>query len=261
MFVHDRQHAILDQLRREPRLSAEDLRQSLNVSRSTLRRDLLELEERGELLRVHGGVLHPDHVRGEPSVDARRTQSLPQKRAIAVTAAALIEGSATVYLDAGTTCLELGRLLSLRPELRIYTNSIPLLLECGGHAATLTCVGGEFRHAGQATVGPLALSWLGKLRFDMTFIAASGLDADGPSTTEMLEASVKRAAMDRARSSTLLADLGKWDEPADVCFAEWERFDRWVVDASPRAGVKAKLRRQGVEIVVADKPSTQRTAK
>lgn len=256
MFVHERQHAILDQLRREPRLSAEELRQNLNVSRSTLRRDLLELEERGELLRVHGGVLHPDHVRGEPSVEARRAQALPEKRAIAAEAAGLIVGAATVFLDAGTTCLELGRLLSLRDDVRIYTNSIPLLAECGGHAASMTCVGGEYRHAGQATVGPLALTWLGKLRFDVAFIAASGLDADGPSTTEMLEASVKRAAMDRARSSTLLADLSKWDEPAELCFAEWGRFDRWVVDAKPGQSVKGKLKKFGVEIIAASHPST-----
>lgn len=248
MFVHARQDEILKHLQREPRLGVEELRQRLEVSRSTLRRDLLELEERGELLRVHGGVLHPDHVRGEPTVEARRARSIPAKQAIAAAAADLVPQGATVFVDAGTTCLELGRRLSLREDIRLYTNSIPLLVECGGNAASLTCVGGEFRHAGQSTVGALALSWLENLRFDFAFLGASGVRPSGPHTTEMTEASMKRAAVQAADTGVLLADASKWEHSAPVRFCKWASLDHWVVDASAPRNALRSVRAAGVRV-------------
>lgn len=259
MFVHARQDVILKHLRREPRLGVEELRQRLEVSRSTLRRDLLELEERGELLRVHGGVLHPDHVRGEPTVEARRARSVPAKRAIAAAAADLVQTGATVYIDAGTTCLELGRLLALRDDVRLYTNSIPLLVECGGHAASLTCVGGEFRHAGQSTVGALALAWLENMRFDFAFLGASGVRGTGPFTTEMTEASMKRAALHAADTGVLLADAGKWEHSAPVRFCKWSDLDHWIVDAGVTRSAARAVRAAGVRVTRAAESETGST--
>ena len=249
MFVHARQVAILEKLRRQPRMAVEDLRRSLKVSRSTLRRDLLDLEERGELLRVHGGVLHPDHVRGEPSVEARRGRGVAAKRAMAAAAARLVESGSTVFVDAGTSCLELGRLLSLRDDVRIYTNSLPLLTECGGNAARMNCIGGEFRHAGQATVGALAWAWLDRLRFDVAFLGASGLDERGVSTTEFMEASVKQAACVAAERAVLLADHGKLGQPAAVRFADWSTFSHWVVDSGLSQAAMSPFKAMGVDIV------------
>src|SRR5687767_8580034 len=115
MFVHDRHKEIVARLVRRPRWTVTQLQREMRVSRSTLRRDLLELEERGDVVRVHGGVVHRDYLQGEPTFDRRGKESVAAKRAIGAAAVANVVDNAAVYLDAGTTCHEVGRRLMLRP--------------------------------------------------------------------------------------------------------------------------------------------------
>lgn len=230
MFDHERQRAIVDLLAKRPSASVTEMMDELAVSRSTLRRDLVDLEERGELVRIHGGAVHPAHLRGEPSMDSRRVEAVTAKRAIAAKALEFVPEGATVYLDAGTTCLEIGRLLCTRPDLRLFTHSVPLLMECGPADCSITCIGGEYRKAGQALVGGLAMQWMRHLRVDIAFIGASGLDRDGLSTTELSEASTKSALLNQAEQCILVADRRKWQSPAAIQFATWSMIDAWVVD-------------------------------
>src|SRR5947207_14218651 len=105
MFVHDRHSQIAARLARRPRWTVTQLQKEMGVSRSTLRRDLLELEQRGDIVRVHGGVVHRDFLHGEPTFDRRGKQSVAAKRAIGAAAAQLVPDNASVYLDDGTTRL------------------------------------------------------------------------------------------------------------------------------------------------------------
>jgi DeoR/GlpR family transcriptional regulator of sugar metabolism len=233
MIVHSRHQRILDLLQQQPSASVELLQQHLGVSRSTLRRDLLELEEQGEIVRVHGGVVHRDSLRGEPTYDRRRREAMPAKQSIAQAAALLIPRDCVVYLDAGTTCVEVARQLSARPDITIFTHSIRLLMELGDSAARLTCVGGEYRAVSQALVGGFALSWLKQIRVDFAILGASGLSSSGASTTELSEAGMKQEILQRARQNILVADARKWEKPAAVQFAEWAEINNLVTDTFP----------------------------
>lgn len=238
MFDHERQKLIQEILSSRPSATVTELMEELGVSRSTLRRDLVELENRGELLRVHGGAVHRAHIRGEPTIELRRAESVEAKRAIAARAAQLLGEAKTIYIDAGTTCLEVGLLLSARSDLRLFTHSIPLLLEAGTGDARLTCIGGEYRSAGQALVGGLAMQWVKNLSVDVAFVGASGLSSEGLSTTEVTEAATKSGAMACAKRTILVADSSKWMSPSSVCFADWTQVDEWVVDSAlPRKGL------------------------
>lgn len=236
MIVHDRHQRILDLLQQQPSASVEFLQQDLGVSRSTLRRDLLELEEQGAILRVHGGVVHRDSLRGEPTFDRRRRESMPAKQAIAQAAAALIPRDSIVYVDAGTTCVEVGKQLSARPDLTIFTHSVRLLMELGDSAARLTCVGGEYRAVSQALVGGFALSWLKQIRVDIAILGASGLSASGVSTTELSEAGMKQEILQRASQNIIVADSRKWSTSAAVQFADWNQIHTFVTETFPPEG-------------------------
>ncbi len=252
MFGHTRQSQILDYLRKHPSSSVTQLQIKLGVSRSTLRRDLVELEEQGAIVRVHGGVVHRDSLRGEPTYDRRGREATQAKRRIAAAAAALVPEGCVVYLDAGTTCAELGRLLAVRKDIRIFTHSVRLLIEVGESAASLTCLGGEYRPVSQAVVGGLALDWLSHLHFDFGFIGASGLDAEtGASTTELSEAALKQAIVERSDRVILAADARKWEKPAAVNFAGWQSIHTLVTDEAPARSHRRSLADRDTEVVVA----------
>jgi DeoR/GlpR family transcriptional regulator of sugar metabolism len=247
MIAQSRHARICALLETHRELSTLALQGELGVSAATLRRDLALLERTGRLGRTHGGVVHPEALLGEQSFARKARAATGAKLAIARHAAALVPAGATVFIDAGTTTLELGRLLLSRPDLRIYTNSVPLLHERGERAARLTSVGGEVREVSQALVGALALSWLRRLRFDIVALGASGLDpAEGASTTELGEAAVKQTLMERGRRVLLLCDATKWNRPATIGFAPWSRIDDWVSDHRPARAELAALRKAGV---------------
>jgi DeoR family fructose operon transcriptional repressor len=234
----ERHQALLELLERERRLTSEALQEALDVSPATLRRDLAELEAAGRLVRFHGGAAHPLHLRVEPTFEQRSRRAVDEKRAIAATAAALVGPQQTVFLDAGTSCLELGRLLMGRRDVTLVTNSVALAEAARAGSARVLCIGGELRPVTSALVGGLAQAWLEHLRADLAFVGASGLGEDGPSTTETSEAAVKQAMLARAGERYLLADAGKWGRASVVRFAPWSGFDAWVT--SPEVSTTAR---------------------
>lgn len=238
MFAHERHQSITDLLSRRHKATVPELQAALGVSPATLRRDLAELEAASRVIRVRGAVVHPAYFRGEPTLAQKREAAAGAKRDIAAAAAELVPAAGTVFLDAGSTCLALGRLLLTRPGLTLVTHSLPLAaLACESEsAARVICLGGEVRAVSGALVDSLALGWLAGLRADWCFLSASGLAAaDGASTTELREAAVKREMIKRSEHTVLLADARKWEKPATVCFAPWKAFQIWVTDADARS--------------------------
>jgi len=260
MLVHDRQARILDYLQKHPSSSVLHLQRSLGVSRSTVRRDLVELEEQGEIIRVHGGVVHRDTLRGEPTYDRRGREGVASKRAIAAIAASLVPNDCVVYIDAGTTCVEVARQLAARSDLKILTHSVRLLIEMGDSAAGVTCIGGEYRAVSQALVGGLALSWLKQLHCDLAILGASGLDETGVSTTELSEAALKQGIAERAAEVMLVADHRKWERPAAVTFAPWASIQTFITDSLPKRTLRRSLSAHGTETVIAGEKRTPSSA-
>lgn len=253
MFAHERQHRIVALLETQQRLGLDELRRAFGVSAATLRRDLTHLQRIGKLVRTHGGVTHASLGAGEPAFERKVRTAAGAKAKIAVAAGQLVPANATLFLDAGTTTLELGRRLLARDDLTIFTNSLPVLNERRAGRSSLIAIGGELREISRAFVGSLAMDWLKHLRFDYTFVGASGLDAgDGASTTELMEAAIKKEAIARARRVVLLADASKWDKAAPIRFGAWKEFSDLVTDGSPARRDREALRRAGVELHVAD---------
>jgi len=248
MFAQERHNTIKKIVRKYRRLSFAQLQEMVNVSPATLRRDLTDLERGGEILRVHGGVLDPAYVRSEISFDDRLLRNSAAKKAIATRAASLIPPGSSVFVDAGSTCLEAGKALLSRKDVRIITHSVALTaLSLHGQAEFL-CIGGELRRVSGALVGGSALGALSALRADFAFIGASGMDMEGCWTTEVSEAEMKGAILARCQRKILLADSSKWQEPSTIRFAKWTEFQGWVTDkkAAPKEG--RLLRCLGLEI-------------
>jgi DeoR/GlpR family transcriptional regulator of sugar metabolism len=250
MFTRERHQQILDLLDKKRRLSFGELRRIVRVSPATLRRDLTDLEADALLVRVHGGVMHPQFLHSEPSFEKKSREAVRAKQAIARAAAELVKPQVTVFLDAGTTCLEVGRFLMSRKDLVIITSSAKFLHVAQGAAAKVVCVGGDLRAITGALVGAFALSWLAELRADVAVVGASGLSAEeGPSTTELSEASMKQTFIRRSSNRILVADASKWERPSNVRFAAWGELDAWVTSSDLPAPNAKQVSKKGTRVV------------
>ena len=183
--------------------------------------------------------------RGEQHFLARAVVQSAPKAQIARKAADLLPHKGNVFVDAGTSCLAVGQLLIARPELRVYTNSIPLISLAAHSQATLIAIGGEARKVSMALTGGFTQPWLADLRFDAAVFGASGLDlANGAYTSEIHEAAIKGEVLRRSTNRVLVADAEKWSRPTAVRFAPWNAF--YLVRHQPgsTSGGAARPRRQ-----------------
>ena len=105
MLAEERFGQILNLLSKQRTATVQELCEALGTSESTIRRDLTELDRLGKLNKVHGGATLPDSrfQAEEPTMQAKETLAVPQKRAIAAAAAALIHAEDFVFIDAGST--------------------------------------------------------------------------------------------------------------------------------------------------------------
>jgi DeoR family fructose operon transcriptional repressor len=239
MFAQERHNSIRKIVREKQRLSFADLQKIIGVSPATLRRDLSELEQAGDLIRVHGGVLDTQYARAEISFDERQQRHNTQKKSIAATANDLIPAGSSVFVDAGSTCLEAGKLLMRRADIRLITHSVALLAASSHGEASIICIGGELRKVSGALVGGAALNAFANLQFDFALVGATGLNAEGCWTTECTESEIKKTIIARAKRRIVVADHSKWHAPAPILFATWDAINDWVLDQLPPDAAQA----------------------
>jgi DeoR family fructose operon transcriptional repressor len=150
-----------------------------------------------------------------------------QKRAIAGLALRFVEPGATIGLDAGTTTLELARLLS--GDVTVVTHSLPAMGALDEHPG-LIGLGGLHHPPTQAFTGPDTVAAIGRLRVHTFFLAASGLNRHGAYCGTPLDAEAKRAFIGIAGRVVLLADASKLRQTAPVPICGYDRVDALVTD-------------------------------
>ncbi len=251
MLAPERHRVILRSLAERGRITLAEIEARFNVSAATARRDAGELTEAGLAQRTHGGLLPPDFALSEPAYTHKAEKASGAKARLARAVAALIPENGTIFLDAGTTCLEVGRALLDRRGLQIFTNSVPLLALATEAQASIFCIGGQVRKVSLALTGALAQSWLEQLRFDAAVVGASGLEiASGAFTTEIGEAGVKVEALRRAHLRILVAHAEKWNRPAAFRFSPWSAFHHVITDKVFSREERATLGTAGVKLVI-----------
>jgi DeoR/GlpR family transcriptional regulator of sugar metabolism len=229
----------------------DELTAELGVSAATVRRDLLHMENRGELRRVHGGAVAPESRLEEPLFDDKTSIAAPEKQRIAAAAAALIRPKDSIFLDGGSTVLALAALLHDRTDITVVTNSLRVAAELAGGGPSLILTGGELRRLSQTFVGPLTRFTLDQIHVDRAFMGTIGLTRDaGLTTTDPREAYTKSLIMEHAEEVILLADSSKIGKVSFARFGELRKLNLLITDKALAEQVCRDLRKKGVKLVL-----------
>lgn len=234
----------------------------LGVSEVTVRRDLEALERRGLLERIHGGAVGARRMRSEPRYLEAMTTHPEEKRLIGRAAASVVEPGDTLFLNGGTTTLEVFRHLEAS-NVRVVTNHVGMAVESAEREVDVILVGGHYRAPSNSLVGPFATENLRRVTASRAFIGAEGVSRrSGLTTPSPVEAEVARLMIDLTRGEVIVvADHSKMGTVADFVIAGLDRVDRLITDGGIDAEYRAGLAEAGIEVTIADQLAEARWAR
>ena len=215
MLAEERFAMILDLLAQKRSATVLELCDALDASESTIRRDLTQLDRQGLLKKVHGGatLVGRTVLADEPPMAAREEQSVEEKRLIARAAAAMITEKDFIFLDAGSTTLALAAALE-GPALQAayVTNGIAHARMLVQKGCRTYLPGGQVRPIRKPLPGRKRWPLYSTTTLPNAFMGANGVSpAEGFTTPDPEEASIKTAALQRARERWFLVDNTKFD--------------------------------------------------
>lgn len=214
-------------------LPIQEVCRRLNISEATARRDLESLARRGRLTRTHGGALREFNERF-PSFSERQKRAQAAKEALARAALRVIEPHRTLFLDSGTTIAAVAAELAAASPgpLRILTVNLPaaeILSGCQELEVHLT--GGQIFQRQSVLLGEAVLRSVERWHFDVAFLSAEGMDAEGLWNSQVDIVAHQHAVLRRARHHIFLLDRGKLGRRAAHFLLPWAAVDHLLTDA------------------------------
>jgi DeoR family fructose operon transcriptional repressor len=251
MYAEERQQEIVRLARANGRVDVASLADTLNVTAETIRRDLTSLERAGVLRRVHGGAIPVERIGFEPAVETRDAVLIDEKERIAKAALAEVPDEGAIILDAGTTTARLAQALPVDRELTVVVNS-PVIATILGTRANINVllIGGRLRGKTLATVDDWALRPLADMYVDVAFIGTNGMSVErGLTTPDPAEAAVKRAMINAARRTVVLADHTKIGHDYLARFGTLAQLDLLITDTGVDNELVADVEATGLRVV------------
>lgn len=252
MIPAERQNLIMSRLASQAVLSIAELIEALGVSHMTVRRDIQQLEREGRVSSVPGGVRLPQPIRFEPSHDAKATSAHEEKVAIGRLALEQIPPGAVIYLDAGTTTLEIARGLAGRDDVTVITNDFVIAsFLIRATRCPLFHTGGAVDRENQSSAGEVAAEAIRRFNFDLAFISTSSFGLRGISTPAENKVAVKRAIVRSAARSVLVTDSSKYGRVGPFNAVPLEALSAIITDPGLPEDVRAAITERGIAVLVA----------
>jgi DeoR/GlpR family transcriptional regulator of sugar metabolism len=214
MLAATRREEISAMLLESGAVTVSEVQTRFGVSPMTARRDLEELERRGNARRTHGGAVLPSVAVPEGSFTQRVGVATEAKVRLAEAAFRLLAGGETVFLDSSSTAYFVARRIAEgQLHLRVITNSGPVmqvLAGCEEPSVELYAIGGLLRRLTGSYVGPSSVRAIREHFADKVFLSVTGVTSRGVLTdADELEAAVKLAMLEQAQEAVLLLDDSK----------------------------------------------------
>jgi DeoR/GlpR family transcriptional regulator of sugar metabolism len=252
LLIVERQTRLLEIIKRKQVAELGELCKELDVSVSTVRRDLEAMEERGVVQRTHGGVIYRGDTGEKPgpvnALASRMNENIAAKEAIARYAASLVQPHMTVFMDAGSTVIYAARAITVRP-IQVVTTSLSIANHyADDDRVELTLTGGNLYPRTGAMVGTLARKCLSELHADLCLFSLAAIDEQAAYNINLEMARVEQMMMQRANRTVMLMDATKFGRKSLVKVCGLSEVDLTVTDASID---KSWVDRLGEKLVVA----------
>lgn len=263
IFREERLRLIYQIIKDKKKVFVPDLAQQFNISESSIRLDLAELESRNLITRTHGGaILHnplsSDIIINLDVINNRVTQMQQEKDAIGCKTASLIEDGDTIMIDGGSTTKMIAKYLTNKRNLTIITNSIILIPELISNPnINLYVLGGLANKEHWDMVGDITNNSVKQFHPKKTILGIDGITLENGLTAVLLSvpsiSSVKIKMIEAGDQIIIVSDHTKIGRMCLMHVAPLEAMDILVTDSGADEKYIEKIRQRGPSVIIADK--------
>jgi len=223
----------------------------LGTSKATVRRDLDELHNMGELTRTHGGATRRSGENELP-FHSKLVTFIDEKRAIAVLTAGLINDGSVISCTGGTTVFHMVKALKGK-AVTIVTNAINIAMELAAvDSMEVIVTGGTLRPLSYELVGHFTEATIREFHTDVAILGVDGISFErGLSTHTTTEAFTANLFLENSREAWIVADHTKFGKIAPALIAPLSRVKRIITDSGVSADQIHQFERAGIELLIA----------
>ena len=229
-----------------------ELAEICGVSQATIRRDLNELAHEGAVQRTYGGAIMRSGESREHPHQQKLLLMKPEKARIGLAAAQMVADGDSIFLDSGTTALEVARHLNNLQNITVVTNNTDIIGCIQLHPSSqLIVTGGVMRFGFNVLVGPTAVELLRNMTIDKVFIGADAVSAsDGLFSSTFVEVSLKLTSVKSGRTRILITDSTKFHMHGLIRVCPLDDFDAIITDAGLEPDLVAQLEKAKPRLVI-----------
>ena len=243
MLIIERHQRVLEIVKHRKAIQLDELAQLLDVSPSTIRRDLEQLESQGIIERTRAGAVYREPPISEPNIAVaqRLNENVASKQAIGRVAAELIRPHMTVFLDGGSTVVYAARQIQARP-IQVVTNSLVIASDfIEDDQVELLLIGGNLYPRTGITVGAIATGCLADLHADLVLFSLAGIYDNEAFNINLTMAQVEQMMMQQAARSVLLMDSTKFGRKSLVRVCGLDEVDQLITDQAVSSAWRDQL--------------------
>jgi len=214
--------------------SVQELRDKFNVSLNTIRRDIDELQSRGIISKVYGGIVLNKDSDVVP-FSTRSVSNKQEKEIICEIASSLLVPNSTIYIDSGTTTIPLLKHIDPDMNITIVSNSLNVFNEATKYPGlSVISLGGLLSEKTNSFIGIAAINHLREYSINKAFMTATAVSLDdGATNNSFHESEIKKSVILQSNEIVMLADSSKLSKQASLSFCPLDKVDVFVTDKKP----------------------------
>lgn len=237
-------------------MSVKELSRHLGYSRSTIYRDVSQLQSHREVVLARGLIVPQRSVATEIPPKVRARVNWEAKRAMCEKALELISPDMTIILDDSSSVMPLLDMLHTRVPLTVITNSHVVAQHLEDVAGIqIYLLGGLYYTWLSSCHGAMTVNALRHIEADMALFSTVGMTARGLTNPYEYTAQTKVAMMQAAETSVVLMDHSKFGRRTMYSIASLEDIPILITDEEPQGEPSAaELAAAGVETLIGRPP-------
>lgn len=233
MLKVDRKKWIENYLLENGSLVISKVKKEMKCSEETLRKDIIELEKEGKLIKIHGGAYLPDINDKSYPINIREILMIEEKIYMSNLAVRYITDNMTIFLDSSTTCQEIvSKIIEQRLKVNIITNAMPIVNMCENfNNINVILLGGKFRKRNKSFVGYFTTDMMNSFYVDIAFVSFPTFNMKlGLGDNDLEELKVREKMIENSKKTYLIMDNTKFYDNSSTVYTKNIKYDLIITD-------------------------------